>query len=175
MGLAGTRTRYGRVAVALHWSIAALVVVALGSGLAADDAGAGAHGPLRVHLFSGLAAGVLTVARVLWWWLADTRPEPVADDSAARRAASRVVHALLVLLPLGMVASGVAMMALSGAADPLFAGGPLPDFADLVPRGPHGLGSRLLIGLVVLHVAAALFHQFALRDGLIGRMAWGRD
>jgi len=53
---------------------------------------------------------------------------------------------------------------------------PLPDFVspdkDLAAliKPWHEISAFALAGLVVLHVAAALKHQFVDRDGLIGRM-----
>ena len=166
---------YGRVAIALHWSIAILLVVAVASGFATDAFGASGHGPLRVHAICGISAGVLTIVRIIWWLVADTKPEEVANTPAWQSLAAKAVHLLLTLIPLGMAASGIGMFALSGAADALLSGGqlPLPDFDGLAPRRPHGLGARALIALVVLHVAAALYHHYALNDGLLRRM-WAK-
>ncbi|MDO9296294.1 cytochrome b [Bradyrhizobium sp.] len=50
----------------------------------------------------------------------------------------------------------------------------MPDFSKYSPRAPHGIGARLLIALVVLHVGAALYHQFGRRDGLLRRMWFGK-
>jgi cytochrome b561 len=41
-------------------------------------------------------------------------------------------------------------------------------------RGFHGLSWTLLLLLVVIHVAASLYHQFLRKDGLMGRMWFGR-
>ncbi len=38
----------------------------------------------------------------------------------------------------------------------------------------HGTLAALLAGFIVLHVLAALFHQFVLKDGLLRRMLFGR-
>ena len=64
------------------------------------------------------------------------------------------------------------MVALSGAGAVLFdaASAALPDFWAYLPRIPHGIGARLVIALVALHVGAALYHQFVCRDGLLQRM-----
>ena len=37
----------------------------------------------------------------------------------------------------------------------------------------HALLAELLVVLAAIHIAAALFHQFVLRDGLLSRMAYG--
>ena len=57
---------------------------------------------------------------------------------------------------------------------------PLPDWVPVnealanVLKPLHALAAYGLIGLVGLHVAAALKHQFIDRDGLIDRMRPGR-
>jgi len=172
MVLKSTPHHYGAVAVTLHWAIAGLVVVALASGFAADTLGEDARNPLRVHVVAGLSAGLLTLARIAWWLFADTHPEPAPNTEGLKGALSRAVHVLLNLIPVGMLASGIGMMILSGAGEQLFAGaaGPLPDFDRFLPRGPHGAGAFALLALLVLHVVAALYHQFALRDRLFDRM-----
>ena len=51
----------------------------------------------------------------------------------------------------------------------------LPEnFYDFIPRRVHGLLAKLLMALVLLHVAGALYHQFVQRDGLMARMGFGK-
>ena len=79
---------------------------------------------------------------------------------------------LFYIVILGMAASGIGMLVLSGAGLIIF-GGPaesLPNFWDYAPRTPHGLGAKFMIGLLVLHAGAALYHQFFIKDGLLKRM-----
>lgn len=47
------------------------------------------------------------------------------------------------------------------------------DLTVLPQRVAHGLFARLLLALIVLHFAAALFHQFVRKDGLLDRMWFG--
>ena len=54
-------------------------------------------------------------------------------------------------------------------------GGALPpDFKAFALRKVHGLLSRLAMALIALHVLAALYHQFILRDRLLPRMGLGK-
>lgn len=170
--LTSTPDRYGRVAVVLHWSIAVLILVALASGFAADNAGAGGQAPLTVHVIAGLLAAVLTLARLAWWLIADTRPASPSGVTPFQHGAARVVHALFYIIPLGIAASGIGMLVLSGAGAQLVSGAaaPLPDFDTLLPRTPHGLGARALIALIVLHVGAAILHHRAIPGGFLQRM-----
>jgi cytochrome b561 len=70
-----------------------------------------------------------------------------------------VVHVLFYVVILGMIASGIGMMALSGAAVLMFGGESalLPDFWNYPPRIPHGIGARLLLVLLMLHVGNTAF------------------
>lgn len=165
-----TKEAYGSVSVALHWSIAVLIVVALASGFAADVAGPSGHGALQVHVLAGGLAGVMTIVRLVWWWAFDSKP--ARHDGGLKRIAATIVHGLLVLLPLVMLASGIGMLTQSGALAQLFGGaaGALPDFEQIRPRRPHWLGAMLILVLVGVHVAAALYHHFVLRDGQLDRM-----
>lgn len=86
-----------------------------------------------------------------------------------------MVHVAFYIVILGMVASGIGMMVLSGAAPDIFAGSTaLPDFKDYPPRAPHGLGANLLVALLAVHIGAALHHHFIRRDGSLRRMWYGR-
>jgi cytochrome b561 len=55
----------------------------------------------------------------------------------------------------------------------ILSGGPVPDFSELIPRIAHGIMSKILLALFVLHVGAALWHQLVKRDHLLARMGVG--
>ena len=162
-----TTEYYGRAALSLHWSIATLIAVAIMTGFAADAAGASGQAPLRLHIAAGGLAGLLTLARIVWWWRFDTKPR--SWSAGAERRAAAFVHGLLVWVPVLMLASGLGMMAAAGGPSQIF-DGPLPNFEEFGPRRPHGFGARLLLVLASVHVAAALFHHFVRKDRLIARM-----
>lgn len=173
-----TQTRYGAVPIAIHWITALALLGLLVSGFRAadmmDDAAKAAI--LRIHTAVGIAVLLLTLARIVWWIAVDRKPPYPASMPRGQQIASSAVHGLLYLALLLMAGSGVAMMALSGAGDIVWGGaaGPLPDFQQFAPRAGHGLGAMVLIVLTLGHVAAALYHQFVLRDRLLARMGLGR-
>lgn len=173
-----TDDRYGAVAIAIHWTTAVAIVGILASGFQAADAMEAADRLvlLRIHATLGIFVVLLTLMRIGWWWLGDAKPADAAGTPRWQARAAHIVHGLLYVIILGMGASGIGMLALSGAGATLFAGAttPLPDFTTYLPRAPHGLGSRLLIALLAFHTAAALYHHFVMRDGLLGRMGLGR-
>ena len=173
MGLRSSTTRYGAIPASIHWLSALAVLLMLASGLVMDNADDLVPAILPFHVTLGLLVGVLTLFCIAWWVFFDTRPQPVAGMSKAQEWAARLVHLGLYVAIAVMVASGIAMLALTGAAPAVFGGGVLPEFDDVPPYFMHGLMSRILIGLALGHIGAALFHQFIKRDGLIGRMRVG--
>lgn len=175
--LKSTAERYGAIPVTIHWLVAALILVALGSGFQAANSldSVAKAGFLRVHIPVTITVLLLTLFRIVWWFF-DRKPEPVRGSPPWQEWLGRVVHIALYIVILGMVASGIGMMILSGAGPAIFgeAGAGLPDFRDFLPRVPHGAGARLLLALLAAHVGAALYHQFVRRDGLLARMWYGR-
>lgn len=174
MSLKSTPDRYGSVASAIHWVSALALILLYVLGMMTDGAeGAAKLGLLRIHIVVGVGVLALTLLRIVWWVVADKRPDPPAGQPGWQRMAARITHLGLYLVVLVMAASGIATVVLSGAIPALMAGGQLPDFNALVPRQVHGLVARLVLALVVIHTAAALYHQFVLRDRLLARMGIG--
>ncbi len=177
MRLKSTTDRYGAVAIAFHWISALLILILLGTGFVAagmQDMAAKAS-LLTGHAIAGSIVLLLTLARIGWWLLVDRRPADPAGTPAIQAKAAHGVHLALYVLVLVMAGSGVAMLAMSGAAAILFFGAPgvLPDFTAYPPRTAHGIGAFALATLIVLHVAAALHHQLIRRDRLMARMGLG--
>lgn len=174
-----TSSRYGNVAVTIHWASAALIIAMLGSGFRATslvDSTAKAT-ILTAHVSMGVIILLLTLARIAWWLFADKKPKAPAGDPAWQTASAKAVHILFYIVILGMAASGIGMMILSGAGSIIFGGNGvnLPNFTEFLPRGPHGIGARLMLVLFALHVGAAFFHHFVKKDGLILRMWYGSE
>lgn len=177
MSLKSSPTRYGPVAVAIHWITALAIFGMLASGLVADNMSddAAKLPLLRVHVIMGVLIGVLTLFRILWWLAFDRHPQQAAGLSSTQVLASRVVHYGLYAVILVMVSSGLGTVILSGAGAQLFGGAalPFPDFSLAPPFTVHGLVARVLMLLLVGHIGAALWHQFIRRDRLLARMGVG--
>jgi len=168
--------RYGAVAVSIHWLSAILIVALLGSGFRAANAmdAAAKAGILRFHIPVAIVVLLLTALRIVWWCF-DRKPLPVQGSPRWQERIARWVHVAFYAVILGMAASGIGMIVLSGAAPAVFGapGAILPNFTEYPPRAPHGLGGFLIFGLLVFHAGAALYHQFVRRDGLLRRMWYG--
>lgn len=177
MSLKSSPTRYGSVAIAIHWLTALAIAGMLFSGLGAANSGdeAARLALLRGHAIMGSLVGVLTLFRIVWWLAFDRRPADQAGTSRVQALAAHVVHFGLYAVILIMVASGIGTIALSGAGAQLVGAAalPLPDFTLAPPFTVHGLLSRVLIALLIGHIGAALWHQLVRRDRLMARMGLG--
>jgi cytochrome b561 len=173
MALKSSPDRYGTVAIWIHWLSAVLVLVLLATGFraaAAQDVDAKAA-MLRLHLPFAALLLALTLARIAWWIGYDQKPEPI-DSAPGEQRLARAVHVVLYIVVLGMSASGIGMMVLSGAVPLIFQPDPvwLPQFWRYPPRVPHAFGSRLLLALLAFHIAAATFHHLVRGDRLLRRI-----
>lgn len=171
-------SRYGAVPVTIHWLTAILILMAIITGFRAggsmDPATKAAL--LRVHIPAAIVIFLLTLGRIAWWFFLDKKPLPVQGSPAWQEWLARAVHLLFYVVILGMVASGIGMIVLSGAGRSIFSGTAveLPNFLQYPPRIPHGIGANLLIALLLAHVGAALYHHFIRHDGLLWRMWYRR-
>ena len=177
MALKSSPTRYGAVAITIHWLTALAILLMLVSGLGAANTADAAieFNLLRAHAIMGTLVGILTLLRIIWWLFLDRRPADAAGLSRGQARAAHIVHYGLYAVILVMVSSGIGTVVLSGAAAQLTGAAalPLPDFAAVPPFTVHGLLARLLIVLLAGHIGAALWHQFVRRDRLLARMGAG--
>lgn len=168
--------RYETGAVILHWTTAALIAAAFVLGLTVDDfPKAYSTAVVNLHSLIGLAILLLTVMR-LAWRLAHRPPELPKSESVFVRQASRLTHLLMYFLMFAVPVIGLPTLFYRGRG--LDFG--IFQIAPLLPRTPemfrpltevHELAAYALIGLAAGHIAAALYHQYVLRDDLLRRMA----
>lgn len=171
-------SRYHPLLVVLHWILAMLVIAALALG-ALVMAKIPNSDPMKVealrsHMFGGTLILVLMLARLVL----RLRTEHPAAASAGHPLLDRIAwvsHRLLYVAAIGMPVSGLILALQSRLPWILFGGGKLPaDFWIYSFRTVHYVFSRLLMVLIALHIAGALYHTLLLRDGLLGRMFFGR-
>jgi cytochrome b561 len=168
--------RYGAVAQFLHWAVLALLVVQVTLGNIATSLPVGLERLVVMsrHKSFGITILAIAVFRLAWRWI--DRPPPLPPMPNWQRFAAHVSHyglyALLFALPL----TGWLMSSAMNRPVSWFGLAQLPDFVQ-ADKGlqewfhdAHHLLIYALYGLVGLHVAAALKHQFIDRDGLLMRM-----
>jgi len=169
--------RYTKTAIVLHWLVAFLIFGAFPIGLIMSDM---SLSPLKLKLFSyhkwlGVTVFILAVARLAW---RATHVPPLLPGTMPvwqQRAAQGVHHVLYLLLFL-IPLSGWLMSSAKGVQTVYFGVLPLP---DLVGKD-KALGHLLqvvhetlnygMLALVIVHIAAALKHQYVDRNGVLARM-----
>lgn len=176
---------YGWVARLFHWSIAFLILAAIGLGLYAGGLPSGTQDQLQaifaafsVHKTVGVAVLILALARILWT-LTQTKPKPLHPQRRLETFLAEVVHWAMwigmVIMPLtGWLLHSAAPGGFSRILWPLGQRLPLvPESADLAERFAafHETGWWVLVAPIVLHVAGAIKHAVIDRDGTLNRMA----
>jgi cytochrome b561 len=172
-------TRYHPALVALHWLIALLVIAALALGALVmakmPNSDPQKLEALRSHMSGGTLILILMVVR-LSLRRGTAHPAPAATGHAFLDRLAWLSHRLFYVAVIGMATSGLVMALQTRLPWVVFLGeGTLPaDFWAFPVRFVHYGFSRLLMALIALHVAGALYHTLVLRDGLLKRMVFGR-
>ena len=171
-------TRYGSTAVAFHWAVAALVVFQGTLGLLFDDIPKELRAFwINVHGCVGLVFFALVIARLGWRTMhkpPDLPPDIGEFDRRTSLAAHHLLYVLMVLIPIfGFVAYVWHGRAFDyGFAKLNFGVASNPDVFHPAEE-IHQVLAYCLFGLAALHAAAALYHHFIRRDGVLLRMLPG--
>lgn len=172
--------RYGALAQLFHWTIAALVVVMFAVGGYMTDL---PLGPDKIEVYNlhkslGVVILALMALRLIWRFVSPAPPLP-AGMPGHERAAAAASHALLYLLILAQPTIGILH---SNAANfpvvvfGLFTLPPLAGPSEALKAAletAHFWVAWAILGLVCIHVAAALRHHFLLKDDILRRMLPG--
>ncbi|WP_022684413.1 cytochrome b/b6 domain-containing protein, partial [Sphingobium bisphenolivorans] len=171
--------RYSRIAIFLHWTIAALLAFQISVGWALDELGARGFALFQLHKSIGMSILLLTIARIVVRY---ARPRPSAAEGGWQGALAKAVHGGLYLFMLGAPLTGWALVSTAKVKVPTLIFGliplphlPLPMAAHELAEGGHGLLAWIGIALFLLHVAGALRHHLLIGDGLIWRMMPARS
>jgi cytochrome b561 len=183
------RLRYSPVAMTLHWLIAALVIIDFGLGVSFGQFNPGdtlySPSAYRLHMSTGMAVMIASLACVLWR-LTHRYPSLPPDMHVATRLLARTAHLLLYLFIIVVPLTGWAVLSLRKSPPALYGSINWPNIAllaDLARERRGSLHDLVLpvhvalsyagIGLVGLHVMAALHHHFLRRDDVLRRMLPG--
>jgi cytochrome b561 len=176
MSLKSSSGRYGSVAITIHWLTALMIALLFATGLlaAAQVDPVAKVALLRAHIPLGAGVLLLTLFRIVWWFVADRHPSPPVDQPAWQQWVAKATHIGLYVVVLVTATSGIATIVLSGAMPAIIGSATLPNLESVLPRAVHGIVARLMLGLLALHIGAALYHQFIRGDRLLARMGLGR-
>lgn len=170
--------RYNAGARSFHWLIALLIAGMFLSNTMRESYPRGAAERdwwLILHASMGITIFLVTVLRILWR-LRSGRPAPVPGSSLMHWGA-RIGHLALYGFTLCLPISGFLRLTSSGATIPFYFFLPIPSPTGRDDQLRHAAAwfhndfwMNILLALIGLHVAAALFHQFVLKDGALRRM-----
>ena len=172
--------RYSPIAIALHWLLAIAILGSFSVGLYMSDL---AMSPTRLKLFNwhkwaGITILALSALRLLW--RLSHRPPADVPMPAWQQRAAHLTHYLLYALFFAVPLAGWAYSSAAGFPVVVYGVIPLPDFVPVdkplagVLKALHHLLAFGLGFAVLVHIGAALKHQFIDRDGLLLRM-WPRN
>lgn len=176
--------RYTRTAIALHWVVGLAIVAVFCVGWYMTGL---PFSPQRLklynwHKWAGVTILALSALRLVWRLTHRPPALPAGTlramprwQQVAHHATHHLLYALFFIVPL------VGWAYSSAAGFPIVFLGvlPLPSFVPVSPalaeaiKPWHEITAYALAALVVVHVAAALKHQFIDRDGLVARMLPG--
>ena len=171
------RTDYTSIAKLFHWLILALLVVQFAIAWTMPDIGRGSvpTGLIGWHLSVGVAILAVMIVRLAWRLTHPAPPAP-ADLAPALATLSRVTHYLLYSVLIVLPILGWANASARGWAVKLFGVVPLPALMAKGSALGHSLGdvhatlATVLLAIVALHVAGALYHAVVLKDRTVQRM-----
>ncbi|MGE4218019.1 MAG: cytochrome b [Alphaproteobacteria bacterium] len=176
--IGNTPERWGTVSIALHWTVAGLILcVQLPTAFLMDPVGPGSlqNALYFTHKNIGIVIFLLALFRLFWRW---RHPVPAlpADLSRWQVLAAHATHVLIYVVLFAMPVSGFLYTALGGFPIPFLG---LYDLSRLLPTdkalsdiflGIHEVGQWVLYVVVAMHVGGALQHHFVRRDHVLRRM-----
>lgn len=169
-----TPARYHPLQVSFHWLVVVLLfaMFLIGKYMSGLPNDAEKIAPLGIHITLGIVTLIVVVARFIARFRLP-KPAPATTGNAFLDWIGKAVHYALYALVFLMAISGMSLSIQSGLLPIIFggSGAALPaDFYAFNARALHGVVAPALALLVALHVGAALYHQFLLKDNLLARM-----
>jgi cytochrome b561 len=171
--------RYSKPAVVLHWLLALLIIGTFSFGLYMVDL---PFSPARLkqynwHKWAGMTILGLSALRLTWRLFNKPPPLP-ASMPTWQVQASHISHWAMYALFFAIPLAGWTYSSALGFPIVVYGVIPMPDLVDknaelaAILKVVHKYLAYGLAALVTVHVAAALEHQFVLKDRLLSRMGW---
>ena len=170
-------TRFGAISITNHWVIAVLIIAMLAIGLYMGEL----PKPSTVrtqwidfHKSLGIVVLFLGTWRVLWR-ICCRFPGEIADMVRWQQIGARTMHIVLLIAIIAMPVTGNMRSSMRGKEVSFFGLFDMPvlpqsEVIGSAASGVHKWLAYILIGLIVLHVAAALKHHVIDKDATLKRM-----
>ena len=174
--------RYHPALISLHWLVALAIFAAL---LFAGEEGeggmsfsVGSLSPIGIHMILGITTLVLLTIRLFVRWFTK-HPEWASTGTPLLDIVGKLTHFGLYFFTYSITITGIIMASQRGLFARVFGIGTAAA-RGFGRRGFslgafHGLSWALLFTLILLHVGAALYHQFIKKDNLLSRMWFGKQ
>ena len=166
---------YGRVAIALHWTTAVLVLIQFVTSFIWDYFARGTKQAMEsLHTSLGIILAAVIVTRLIWRLMPAHRVPSL--ETGWVKTASRSVHYLLYALLICQACLGFIIGWAAGHPIHLF-GLPIPGPIDAFPRPVrhelreiHEWVGYTIVIVALCHALAALYHHYVLKDRVLKRM-----
>ncbi len=181
MAWRNTANSFGLISRLLHWTMALAVIamLALGTVIADMQPDLSTLWLYGLHKTVGIIILSLAVTRLIWHRISPP-PPPIGPPRAWEARAARAAHVVFYLLLIAIPVSGWFASSATGLDVMLFDRWILPPIAPVSElweeRGfeVHEALTTVLIGLIIIHVLAALKRQIE-GDGTLTRMIKGKS
>nr|VFK66673.1 MAG: cytochrome b561 [Candidatus Kentron sp. UNK]VFK69937.1 MAG: cytochrome b561 [Candidatus Kentron sp. UNK] len=179
--LKNTETHYGIIAKGFHWFLFLMLgfMIVAGNILEEMPKGAEKIEAAGVHKSLGLLVLLLVFLRLIWRFINVTPKDPEGTP-AIQSLVAHAIHWALYGLMFAQPVAGILMSQAAGYPVNFFGLYELPtllakdqSLAGLFHTA-HGVVWILLLAVVIVHAAGALYHHFIVKDDTLRRMGFGQ-
>jgi cytochrome b561 len=168
--------KYSKCMVRIHWIHGALISFVLLSGgliLSNMPDNADKIGSLKGHIIMGLLITIITLVRIV-----KVRKHPEMKPLSVGEGREKIIkwnHRLIYIMLLIVGISGMVAAKTSGVGDIVFLGKQAELYADAtsfskLAGGVHAVATKLLMALIVMHVAGIVSYALKTKENILKRM-----
>jgi cytochrome b561 len=174
MSIFNNKSKYGLLSKLFHWLTAAVLIIQIPLGFYLVDLD---FDETRIdienyHILFGLIIFYITVIRLIFKLFTPT-PDFKGNTFPGQKFIAKLNHLLLYLTLLAVTFSGILKKLFNGESLIIFFKKiNLAYNFDLSEQfySIHVLANYTLIGLIILHILAVLFHKFLLKENILRRI-----
>lgn len=175
-----TREKFSFLTIALHWAVGLTIIGMLAVGIYMVDLPKGDFKSWLYgwHKVIGTTVLMIAAVRLLWRWN-NGLPLPAANYPEWQHRLAKSVHVVLLAATIALPITGALYSYGAGYPVPVLGlfnitpAAKIPWLND-VAHFIHGWAGWIIAGIVALHVAGALKHHVADKDGTLRRMLGAR-